>query len=90
MKIKRCRRMLVTLSLVMFFGFSPLDWFTLITDYFSYQSGTVVQQTAPQNEGSGDGTATPGGQPSSADPGDSQCPLCPGPRPRPRPIPPAT
>jgi hypothetical protein len=88
MNVKPCRRMLVTLSLVMFLGFSPFDWLTLITDYFVYQSGTVVQQTAPQNEGSGDGTATPGGQPSVAEPG--QCPLCPGPRPRPRPIPPGT
>ncbi len=88
MKIKRCRLILATLSLVMFFGFSPFDWLSLFTDYFSYQSGTVVQQTVPQNEPSGDGTTTPGAQPSTPNGGDNQCPLCPGPRPRPRPIPP--
>jgi hypothetical protein len=88
MKVKRCRLILASLTLVMFFGFSPFDWLTLVTDYFAYQSGTVVQQSVPQNQASGDGTATRGAQPSSSDSGGGQCPLCPGPRPRPRPIPP--
>lgn len=86
MKVKRCRLILASLTLVMFFGFSPFDWLSLVTDYFSYQSGTVVQQTV-QNETSGDGAATPIALPSSPDSG-GQCPMCPGPRPRPRPIPP--
>ena len=90
MKLNNCRKAILSLSLLMFLGFGPFDWLQLITNYFFSQSGSVVQQTAPQNEGSGDGTAIPGGQPSSAEPGDNQCPICPGPRPRPRPVPPAT
>ena len=89
MKVKSCRRMLVTLSLVMFLGFGPFDWWTLITGYFFIGDGTVVQQTVPQNNSSADETTKPGDPPRIIEP-DGQCPLCPGPRPRPRPIPPTT
>jgi hypothetical protein len=86
MKLNNCRKAILSLSLLMFLGFGPFDWLQLITNYFLSQSDAVVEQTVPQNDGSGNGSATPGGQPSVVEPG--QCPMCPGPRPRPRPIPP--
>ena len=87
MKVNNCRRLIATLSLVMFLGFGPFDWLSLITNYFFSQSDAVVEQAVPQNDGSGTGSASPLAAPASADT-SGQCPMCPGPRPQPRPIPP--
>ncbi len=87
MKINRCRKAILSLSLLMFFGFSPFDWLTLITNYFFNQSSAVVQQNTTTDDGSGN-VSTPVAPPSAETSG--QCPMCPGPRPRPRPIPPVS
>ena len=87
MKLKNCRKAILSLSLLMFLGFGPFDWLSLITNYFFSRSDAVVEQTVPQNDSSGNGSASPVAPPASAEAG-GQCPMCPGGRPRPRPIPP--
>lgn len=89
MKLNNSRKAILSLSLLMFLGFGPFDWLSLITDYLYYGSGTVTEQSAPQNDGSTNGSQPPAAQP-SPEPNGGQCPMCPGPRPRPRPIPPTT
>ena len=86
MKLNNCRKAILSLSLLMFLGFGPFDWLSLITNYIFSQGDTVVEQTVPQQDAGG-GTGAPIAEPAT---GDIQCPLCPSPRPRPRPIPPAT
>ena len=89
MKLNNCRKAIVSLSLLMFLGFGPFDWLSLITNLFFRQGDAVVQQTVPQKDDSGDGSGRPVAAPVTGDT-SGQCPMCPGPRPRPRPIPPAT
>jgi len=87
MKFNNCRKAMLSLSLLMFLGFGPFDWLSLITNYIFSQSDAVVDQTVDQPNGSGGGPGAPVAEPAT---GDTQCPMCPSPRPRPRPIPPAT
>jgi len=77
MKLNRYRRVLVSLSLVLFLGFGWSDSLRLLFDYMFFRSIPAATEQVGTQE-----TAAPEqGQPRSLETGSPQCPGCPRPRP---------
>jgi len=77
MKLNRYRRVLVSISLVLFLGFGWSDSLRLLFDYMFFGSIPAATEQVGKQE-----TAAPEqGQPRSLETGSPQCPGCPRPRP---------
>src|SRR5262245_3777454 len=77
MKLNRYRRVLISLSLVLFLGFGWFDSWRVLFDYmFLGSMPAVTEQVGTQDISAPDRTP-----PRTLDSGSPQCPGCPRPRP---------